>query len=117
MEALALASLYCAMQSSVTATFSVLEGRKFSGGSQAFFFLKSNNVVFRFNQTDFYASPGPSGFEFKGPLWHPLRILANLVTWNMFILVPIFYFNIFKFRKSQELTTGMTYILRLWSDA
>ena len=61
---------------------------------------------FRYNHADFYARPGPSGLEFKGPLWHPLRLLTNLATWNMFILVPIFYYNIFKFRKSQDLTPG-----------
>ena len=52
-------------------------------------------------------STGPSGYEFKGPLWHPVRLLPNLVTWNMFILVPIFYCAIFKFRKSQDLTRGI----------
>lgn len=73
-----------------------------------------NNVLFfsRYDQTDFYASPGPSGYEFKGPLWHPVRLFPNLVTWNMFILAPIFYCAIFKFRKSQDLTPG-TYTTRI----
>ena len=64
---------------------------------------------FSYNQTDFYASPGPRGVEFKGPLWHPLRLLSNLATWNMFVLVPVFYCAIFKFRRSHDLTAG-TYI-------
>ena len=63
-------------------------------------------VVFSYNQTDFYTNPGPHGLELKGPIWHPLRALANLAAWNMFILVPIFYWNIFKFRKAHALTTG-----------
>ena len=94
-----------------------------------------------YNPTNFYAKVGPSGVEFKGPLWHPIRYLSDtpltghlwhpinapndathqkapLLTWhfiralangitlNMFILVPIFYWNIFKFRKAQDLITG-----------
>ena len=70
-------------------------------------------LTFRYNETDFYASPGPSGVELKGPFWHPLRLLSNLTAWNMFILVPIFYCTIFKFRKSQDLTAG-TYILNFF---
>ena len=61
--------------------------------------------IFSYNEKNFYASPGPSGVEFKGPFWHPLRLLPNL-TWHMFALVPVFYFVIFKSRKRQELTAG-----------
>ena len=63
-------------------------------------------MFFRYNQTDFYANPGPTGMEFKGPIWHPLRALYNLTAWSMFILVPIFYRSIFKLRKVQDLTSG-----------
>ena len=98
-------------------------------------------LFLRFNLTNFYAKPGPSGVVFKGPLWHPmryfslfkryvtlgdvfissghpirksphqdspyiLRALSNLISLNMFILVPIFYWNIFRFRRTQDLITG-----------
>ena len=63
-------------------------------------------LMFSYNEKDFYASSGPSGVEFKGPLWHPVRLLPNL-TWHMFaVLVPVFYFVIFKSRKRQESTAG-----------
>ena len=62
-------------------------------------------LMFSYNEKDFYASSGPSGVEFKGPLWHPVRLLPNL-TWHMFLLVPVFYFVIFKSRKRQESTAG-----------
>ena len=71
-----------------------------------FRFLNLLFVFFRYNQTDFYANPGPTGMEFKGPIWHPLRALYNLTAWSMFILVPIFYRSIFKLRKVQDLTSG-----------
>ena len=35
-----------------------------------------------------------------------LRALSNLISLNMFILVPIFYWNIFRFRRTQDLITG-----------
>ena len=64
-------------------------------------------VVFpRYDVTDFYATPGPTGLGFKGPLWSPFRAMYNLTTWNMFISVPLFYRAIFKFRRGQELTPG-----------
>ena len=61
-----------------------------------------------YNQTDFLANPGPSGMEFKGPLWQPTRAFANLTAWSMFILVPIFYRAIFKFRRVHAMTAGKT---------
>ena len=60
----------------------------------------------RFDVSDFYANPGPTGLEFKGPLWSPFRAMYNLTTWNMFISVPLFYRAIFKFRRGQELMPG-----------
>ena len=60
----------------------------------------------RYDVTDFYATPGPTGLGFKGPLWSPFRAMYNLTTWNMFISVPLFYRAIFKFRRGQELTPG-----------
>ena len=66
----------------------------------------------RYDVTDFYATPGPTGLGFKGPIWSPFRAMYNLTTWNMFISVPLFYRAIFKFRRGQELTPGdTTYIL------
>ena len=38
-----------------------------------------------FNQRDFFASPGPSGIEFKGAVWQPTRAFYNLTNWSMFI--------------------------------
>ena len=46
--------------------------------------------------------------EFKGPLWQPTRAFANLTAWSMFILVPIFYRAIFKFRRVHAMTAGKT---------
>ena len=64
-------------------------------------------IVFpRHDVTDFYATPGPTGLGFKGPLWSPFRAMYNLTTWNMFISVPLFYRAIFKFRRGQELMPG-----------
>ena len=60
----------------------------------------------RYDVTDFYATPGPTGLGFKGPLWSPFRAMYNLTTWNMFISVPLFYRAIFKFRRGQELMPG-----------
>ena len=60
----------------------------------------------RYNPTDFYAKPIPTGVEFKGPLWHPFRALYNLTTWGMFLFVPVFYLAIFKFRRGQEFIAG-----------
>ena len=39
-------------------------------------FLRQIYVFLRYNLTDFYAKPGPSGVEFKGPLWHPVRYIS-----------------------------------------
>ena len=65
-----------------------------------------------FDQTNFLADPSPSGIEFKGPLWQPTRAFANLTSWSMFILVPIFYRAIFKFRRVHALTAGKTWMKR-----
>ena len=70
--------------------------------SQHFFMI----FFLRFDVSDFYATPGPTGLEFKGPLWSPFRAMYNLTTWNMFISVPLFYRAIFKFRRGQELMPG-----------
>ena len=67
-------------------------------------------VFLRHDLTDFYANPGPTGIEFRGPMWQPIRAVYNLTAWNMFILVPIFYRAIFKFRKVQDLTAGKDFI-------
>ena len=84
-------------------SFSVLAKRSFSG----VFLPKTFAMVFpRYDVTDFYATPGPTGLGFKGPLWSPFRAMYNLTTWNMFISVPLFYRAIFKFRRGQELTPG-----------
>ena len=40
-------------------------------------------------------------------IWHLIRALANGITLNMFILVPIFYWRIFKFRKTQDSIVGI----------
>lgn len=62
--------------------------------------------LFRYDTSDFYAG-SVKGLEFKGPLWDPIRLLANLTTWSMFLVVPMFYCAIFKFRKAQNSTPGM----------
>ena len=74
-----------------------------------FYFCPSLAVkifLFRYDTSDFYAG-SVKGLEFKGPLWDPIRLLANLTTWSMFLVVPMFYCAIFKFRKAQNSTPGM----------
>ena len=36
-------------------------------------------VFLSYNPIDFYAKIGPSGVEFKGPLWHPIRYLSGTI--------------------------------------
>ena len=62
--------------------------------------------LLRYELTDFYATPGPTGFGLKGPIWSPFRAFYNLTIWSMFIVVPICYRAIFKFRKVQDLKPG-----------
>ena len=76
--------------------------------SISLYFLHLHFVFLSYNQTDFFANPGPSGIEFKGAVWQPTRAFYNLINWSMFILVPIFYRAIFKFRRVQDLTAGKT---------
>ena len=77
---------------------------------QFFFYFGPSLAVkiflFRYDTSDFYAG-SVKGLEFKGPLWDPIRLLANLTTWSMFLVVPMFYCAIFKFRKAQNSTPGM----------
>ena len=40
-------------------------------------------------------------------IWRLVRALSNGILLNMFILVPIFYWRIFKFRKAQDLMKGI----------
>ena len=74
--------------------------------SSSFCSIVAKTFLFRYNIADFYAG-SEKGLEFKGPLWDPIRLLANLTTWNMFLVVPMFYCAIFKFRKAQNSTPGM----------
>ena len=37
----------------------------------------------------------------KGPIWHLTRVILNLMSLSMFVLVPMFYLAIFKFRRNQ----------------
>ena len=62
--------------------------------------------LLRYELTNFYATPGPTGFGLKGPIWSPFRAFYNLTIWSMFIVVPICYRAIFKFRKVQDLKPG-----------
>ena len=62
-------------------------------------------ILLRYNLADFYGNI-EHGVEFKGPAWDPIRVFANLTTWNMFVIVPIFYGAIFKFRRKQDMTPG-----------
>ena len=68
-------------------------------------------ILLRYNLADFYGNI-EHGVEFKGPAWDPIRVFANLTTWNMFVIVPIFYGAIFKFRRRQDMTPGK-YIWRV----
>ena len=81
------------------------------GGFQVNFILSLYLVfLLRYELTDFYATPGPTGFGLKGPIWSPFRAFYNLTIWSMFIVVPICYRAIFKFRKVQDLKTGNDWI-------
>ena len=52
---------------------------------------------------------GGAGITLK--FFHPFRISVNVFTFSFFIVVPVLYSRIFKFRKSQdELISGKTII-------
>ena len=66
---------------------------------------KHRFFLFRYDHTDFFGSY-QSGLEFKGPLWDPIRVCANLVSFSTFVVVPIFYYAIFMFRRAQDQHPG-----------
>ena len=64
------------------------------------------NSLSRYDTSDFFGS-FHNGLELQGPLWDPIRICANLLSLNTFVVVPIFYCAIFKFRRTQDLVPGI----------
>ena len=64
------------------------------------------NSLSRYDTSDFFGSYH-NGLELQGPLWDPIRICANLLSLNSFVVVPIFYCAIFKFRRAQDLVPGI----------
>ena len=53
-------------------------------------------IFYRYNLSNFYASVGPSGLNIKGPIWHPIRLIMNLIFMAFVIIVPIFYGLLFR---------------------
>ena len=71
------------------------------------------NSLSRYDTSDFFGSYH-NGLELQGPLWDPIRICANLLSLNTFVVVPIFYCAIFKFRRAQDLVPGIRAIITPW---
>ena len=55
---------------------------------------------FLFETADFYKH-STFGTAFKMPFWDPFRLAFNVLSFSFMIVVPMLYFLIYKFRKSQ----------------
>ena len=64
-------------------------------------FLFKAVAFLRYDPTDSYKESSPRGFMMKGSIWNLTRVILNLMSLSMFVLVPMFYFAIFKFRRNQ----------------
>ena len=64
-------------------------------------FLFKAVAFLRYDPTDSYKQSSPRGFMMKGSIWNLTRVILNLMSLSMFVLVPMFYLAIFKFRRNQ----------------
>ena len=64
-------------------------------------FLFKAVAFLRYDPTDSYKESSPRGFMMKGSIWNLTRVILNLMSLSMFVLVPMFYLAIFKFRRNQ----------------
>jgi|ERR1712098_33209 len=68
--------------------------------SLSFTVCTGKEEVFWYNLTDFYTILPPHGKESRGYLYHPTRLLANMIGVGFLVMVPILYAIIYRFRKN-----------------